>query len=188
MSKLWKIILGVVVAVLILGAVGTMGFIAGRRSAVRIVAQKPGPGRELEVRLIDDNKDGVPDRGVVEMPAQGMVDRPRRGAVNPVFGPGRGELFGRDFRLDQRRPLGLFFTPFMFIGGLVRGLVALAFLALLASLALYLYRRWQPTPLAAAAVVPSTPANVPPQTPVAPTDIPPALPQTPAEEQTTDEG
>jgi hypothetical protein len=126
----------------------------------------------LEVRLIDDNKDGVPDRGVVDLPNQGMVDRPRPGVINPSFGPGRGVEPGRP------RPFGLFLTPFLFVGGLIRGLIALAFLALLISLTIFIYRRWQPTRLAAA------PAAISP----APVEVqsPPA--HTQAEDQAADEG
>ncbi|MBE7554208.1 MAG: hypothetical protein HS126_24360 [Anaerolineales bacterium] len=149
MSKQWKIVIGVVIALVVLSVVGAAGVIAGRRSTLRLLARRPAVNRQLEVRLIDDNKDGVPDRGVVELPNQGPVNRPRQEAINPSFGPGRP------------RPFGLFLTPFLFISGLVRGLIALAFLALLVSLTIFFYRRWQPIRLAAAPVTVSpTPVEV----------------------------
>lgn len=164
MSKQWKIVIGVVIALVVLSAVGAAGFIAGRRSTlIRPLAQRPAVNRQLEVRLIDDNKDGVPDRGVVELPNQGPVNRPRQEAVNPNFRPDRGEPVGRGFEPGRPRPFGLFLTPFLFIGGLVRGLIALAFLAFLVSLTIFFYRRWQPTGLAAAPVAVSpTPVESPP--------------------------
>jgi hypothetical protein len=178
MSKQWKIVIGVVIALVVLGAVGAAGFIAGRRSTLRPLAQRPALSRQLEVRLIDDNKDGVPDRGVVELPDQGPVDRPRQGAINPSFGPGRGEPFGRGVEPGRAQPFGLFLTPFLFVGGLIRGLIALAFLALLISLTIFFYRRWQPTRLAVA------PATISP----APVEVqsPPA--HTQAEDQAANEG
>lgn len=117
MSKQWKIVISVVIALVVLGAVGAAGFIAGRRSTLRPLAQRPGVSRQLEVRLIDDNKDGVPDRGVVDLPDQGGVDRPRPGTFNPAPGPGRGEPFDRGMEPGRPRPFGLFFAPFLLAGG-----------------------------------------------------------------------
>lgn len=163
MSKLWKIIIGVVIALVVLGAVGGAGFIAGRRSALRAFAQRPA-------------------QSTVQAPAgpanQGMNDRPRPRAFNPYFRPDRGQPFGRGFERGRPRPFGLLFVPFLLIGGLVRGLIALAFLALLISLTIYFYRRWQPTRLAAAPVAVS-PAPVEVQSP-------PASAQ--AEDQAANEG
>lgn len=178
MSKQWKIVIGIVIALVVLSAVGAAGFIAGRRSTLRPLAQRPVVSRQLEVRLIDDNKDGVPDRGVVELPNQGPVNRPRQEAVNPSFRPDRGEPAGRGFEPGQPRPSGLFLTPFLFIGGLVRGLIALAFLAFLISLTIFFYRRWQPTGLAAA------PVTVSP----APVEVQSPPPHSKAEDQPTHEG
>jgi hypothetical protein len=113
---------------------------------------------QLEVRLIDDNGDGIPDRG--------LIDRPPRGAFNPGFRPDRNGPGGPRFALGRPRPFaGLLFAPFLLIGGLIRGLISLAILALLVSLAIFFYRRWQPASPVAVVNAPPAPAEVQP-TPV----------------------
>jgi hypothetical protein len=77
---------------------------------------------QLEVRLVDDDGDGIPDRGVIEAPTGLPFGR--------GFGPGRHSFFGVGHRLP--------FGPFLIAGGLFR----LAFLALLIGLAVACFRHW----------------------------------------------
>lgn len=151
MSKIWKIIIGIVIAVVVVGLVGAGWFVASRGWLGRALAQRPAATRQVEVRLIDDNQDGVPDRGVIDLPA--------RGAFNPGFGASRGRPFGRGFEPGRGRPFGLLFAPFFIAGGLIGGLISLAVLALLISLTVFLYRRWQPTPSAAPVAAPPAPTE-----------------------------
>lgn len=80
----------------------------------------------LEVRLVDDDKDGTPDRGVVETPAESTLGRD--------FSD-RHSFFGRvrDSRFGEHRH-----SPF----GILAGLTCLGFFGLLGGLAiLFLYRQ-----------------------------------------------
>ena len=97
--------------------------------------RKPGEAHhEQEVKLIDDDGDGVPDRGVIEFPMEMPFDRGhfvdgrfgRRGFG--CFGPGHRMGFGRHA-----------FAPFLFVGGLVR----LAFFAGVIVLGIVFYRKWR---------------------------------------------
>ncbi len=200
MSKMWKFVIGLVIVGVVVVVVGLGWFIAGRNWTPRAFSQRPGVARQLEVRLIDDNKDGVPDRGMVDLPAGTAFERnfergkragaeagqltvrllddngdgiPDRGVLdhptlNSSFGPLASRPFNQRFEPERGRPFGLLITPFFLIGGLIRGLLGLALLALMFSLTIFLYRRWQPTrPVAvpvdappAPADAPSTPANI----------------------------
>jgi hypothetical protein len=143
MSRKWKIVVGVVIALVIVGCVGAP--IAGAvlfRS--RIHQQGWGPGimprwesgeaRQLEVKLVDDDGDGVPDRGVIELPETATLAHGRFGGGRFApggfsgFRPGRGMPFGR-------QPFG----PFFIIGGLVR----LALFAGIIVLGIVFYRQWR---------------------------------------------
>ena len=98
---------------------------------------------QLEVRLVDDNGDGVPDRGVLEVPAGlpfgqgfGLGHRPSTMLRTGLpFGPGHGLHFGRGFSPHFGRGFG----PFLIVGGLFR----LAFLVLLVGLAIVCFHRWR---------------------------------------------
>ncbi len=71
----------------------------------------PEPRRRVaegEVRLVDDDGDGVPDRGVIEAPAGLPVGRGFGSGRRVPFGPGYGPHFGRGF------------GPFLIVGGLFR--------------------------------------------------------------------
>lgn len=150
MSKQWKVISGIILAVIVLNFSCLVGWFFLIRHWTPL-AYSPRPAAPLEIRLIDDNKDGIPDRGVLNLPA--------RATFNP-FGPGRDRLWGRDFEPSRPRPFTPPFAPFFLIGGLLRGLIGLAVLALLVSLTVFFYRRWQPAYVAAAPAV-SPPAGPP---------------------------
>ncbi len=137
MAKKWKILIGVVVVLVIVGCVGLP--IAGAvlfRSPVR--EQGWGHGmmprweseevhHRLEVELVDDDRDGVPDRGVIEFPEALGHGRFAHGRFDH-FGPGRGAAFG-----------GHAFGPFL----VVRGLVHLVFFAVAVVLAVAFYCQWR---------------------------------------------
>jgi hypothetical protein len=143
MSKQWKVISGIILAVIVLNFACLVGWFAliRRWTPPLALARSPRPAAPLEIRLIDDNKDGIPDRGVLDLP------------LNP-FGPGRDRLWGRDFEPGRPRPFTPPFAPFFLIGSLLRGLIGLAFLALLVSLTVFFYRRWQPAYAASSPVSP----------------------------------
>ena len=128
MSKKWKIAIGAVIAAVVVAgvALAVWGVVTFRNRAYEH-GWEPGEWRtraatQLEVQLVDDDGDGVPDRGVIEVPA----DLP--------FGPSHGFHFGRGFGPHFGRSFG----PFLITGGLFR----LAFLALLIGLAVLCSRRW----------------------------------------------
>ena len=141
MSKTWKIVIGVIVAIVVIGgaALGVGGLItlASRMHASGWAPaahwQESGPVAQLEVELVDEDGDGVPDRGVIELPS-GPASRFGRG-----FGPGHGVLFGRGF------------GPFFVVGRLVH----LVVFAGLVVVGLLFYRRWK------AAHPPVSPAPAP---------------------------
>ena len=87
---------------------------------------------EGEVRLVDDDGDGVPDRGVIEVPAGLPLSRGCGPGRRLPFGSGHGLSFGRGFGPHFGRGFG----PFLIVGGLFR----LAFLALLIGLAVAFFR------------------------------------------------
>jgi hypothetical protein len=68
MSKKGKVVIAIVAALVVV-MVGAGWYVASRGWTLGTLAQRWGVARQLEVRLIDDNKDGAPDRGVVDLPA-----------------------------------------------------------------------------------------------------------------------
>ena len=193
MSKPWKIILAVGVVIIViglcLGGLVGLGFNRMQNFAAinRATLEKPfppgsgrfsqfegrgrfdqdpsGQARQLEVRLIDDDDDGIPDRGVVDLPAG------RRGGPGDRFDarPGRG--FAPDAR-PGRFP-DTRFGPFLLLAGLLRLAVLGAVIVSAVVLGLALYHRWRPassTPTAPGATVP-----------------PPVAPESPEVEAVTEE-
>lgn len=157
MSKLWKIVIGIILAVIVIGLVGAGGFMAGRFSARRAMAQPPRPMAQLDSQPVNPNREDLPDQGRNNPPPQSPRD--------PNFKPDRGRFFDRGFEVERGRPMGMVFAPFLLLGALMRGLLSLAVLALLVSMTVFFYRRWQPVP---AVAVPAAPVGpVPP--PVRPT-------------------
>jgi hypothetical protein len=96
--------------------------------------EEAGAVTQLGVRLVDDNGDGIPDRGVIEVPTGLPFGRGFSPGRRLPFGPGRGLRFGGGFGPH----FGWGFSPFLIVGGLFR----LAFLALLIILAVACFRRW----------------------------------------------
>ena len=142
MSKKWKVAIGVIVAVVAAGAALTVWGAVTFRNRVheygwepRAYKWEPEATTQLEVRLVDDDGDGIPDRGVIEVPADlpfGRGFSPGRRPSTMLrtglsFGPGHGPHFGRGFGSH----FGWGFGPFFIVGDLFR----LAFLALLIGLA-----------------------------------------------------
>ena len=159
MSKKWKIAIGEVIAAVVVAgvALAVWGAVAFRNrvyehgwepgvhkrapdeaaTQLRCPEPCPEPCRRVvegEVRLVDDDGDGVPDRGVIQVPTGlpfgrgfGPGRRPSTMLRTGLpFGPGHGLHFGRGF------------GPFLIVGGLFR----LAFLALLIGLAVACFRCW----------------------------------------------
>jgi hypothetical protein len=156
MSKKWKIAIGVVIAAVVVAgvALAAWGAVTFRNKAYEY-GWRPGEWRteaatQLEVRLVDDDGDGVPDRGVIEAPAGLPFGRGSGPGRRLPFGPGHGPHFGRGFgpstlRRDSGQALlgtgphfGWGFGPFFIVGGLFR----LAFLALLIGLGVACFRCW----------------------------------------------
>jgi len=162
MSKKWKIAIGVMIAAIVVTGValavwGAVTF----RNRVHQYGWEPrahqwGPEAttQLEVRLVDDDGDGIPDRGVIELPEDlqygwgygpSILRRGSRQAMPFNFAQGRlrgGPHFGRGFapHFGQGPVLSLSkgFGPFLFVGGLFR----LAFLVLLIGLAVACFHLW----------------------------------------------
>lgn len=134
MSKKGKIAIGAVIAAVVVAGVALAVWGAVTlRSRVYEHGWEPGVHKwgpeavtQLEVRLIDDDGDGVPDRGVIEAPTGLPFGRHFGPGHGSRFGPGHGPHFGRGF------------VPFRIVGGLFR----LAFLALLIGLAVACFHRW----------------------------------------------
>jgi hypothetical protein len=132
MSKRWKIAIGVIVAAVVIAgvALAVWGVVTFRNRiyehgwGLRAHKWEPEATTQLEVRLVDDDGDGIPDRGVVEVPTGLPFDRGFGPGHRLPFGPGHGPRFGRGF------------GPFLIVGGLFR----LAFLALLIGLAVAFFR------------------------------------------------
>jgi hypothetical protein len=140
MSRKWKMAMGVIVAAVVIAgvALAVWGAVTLRS---RVYEHGWGPGEwrteaatELEVRLMDDDGDGIPDRGVIKVPADLPFGRGFTPGRRLPVGPGHGFDFGRGFGPHFGRGFG----PFLFVGGLFR----LAFLALLIGLAVACFRRW----------------------------------------------
>ena len=150
MLRKWKIAIGVIVAALVIAgvALAVWGAVTFRSRVyehgwqARMHKWEPEAATQLEVRLVDDDGDGVPDRGVIEMPEDlqygcgygpSILRRGSRPAMlrgSPHFGHGFGSHFGWGS------------GPFFIVGGLLR----LAFLALLIGLAVAFFRHrlWGP--------------------------------------------
>jgi hypothetical protein len=135
MARKWKIIIGVAVALAVVAcvAVPIVGVVLFRGrmrvsgwESEEMHRWEPGEAQhhEVEVELVDDDGDGVPDRGVIELPEEVPFGRGRFGR----FGPGHG------MRFDGRA-----FGPFFFVGGLLR----LALLAVVVTLGIVFYRKWR---------------------------------------------
>jgi hypothetical protein len=158
MSKKWKIAIGVIMAAVVVAgvALAVWGAVTFRNrvyehgwqpgvhkwgpeatTQLRCPEPCPEPCRRVVeggVRLVDDDGDGVPDRGVIEAPAGLPFGRGFGPGRRLPFGPGHGLHFGRGFGPHS----GWGFGPFLIVGGLFR----LAFLALLIGLAVACFRRW----------------------------------------------
>ena len=142
MSKKWKIAIGVIIAAVVVAgvALAVWGAVTFRNRVYehgwqpRVHKWGPEATTQLEVRLVDDDGDGVPDRGVIEVPAGLPFGRGFGPGRRLPFGPGHGLHFGRGFGPHS----GWGFGPFLIVGGLFR----LAFLALLIGLAVACFRRW----------------------------------------------
>jgi len=87
-SRTWRIVIGVIAALVVVAAIGLV--VAGMVFRSRGFGPargyfgyrgQAGQARQLELRLLDDNGDGMPDRGVMEMPQPGFLGR--------TWGPGR---------------------------------------------------------------------------------------------------
>lgn len=163
MSKLWKIVIGVIIGVIVIGLVGAGGFMAGRFSAFRVMAQPPRPMAHWEGRPANPNGENIPDQGRNNPAPQS----PRA----PDFRPDQGRSFERGFD----RPMGMVFTPFLLLGALMRGLLGLAVLALLVSMTVFFYHRWQPVPAVETAPPPVRPAAAETSTEEAASDNDPAI-------------
>jgi hypothetical protein len=162
MSKKWKIAIGVVVAAVVVAgvALAVWGAVTFRNRVHEYGweprARKWGPEAttQLEVRLVDDDGDGIPDRGVIEVPE----DLQNSWGYGPHFGSGHRPRFGRGFgpSILRRGPstslrtssgqamlrtgphFSWGFGPLFIVGGLFR----LAFLVLLIGLAVACFHRW----------------------------------------------
>jgi hypothetical protein len=139
MSKKWKIAIGAVIAAVVVAgvALAVWGVMTFRNRIYEHGweprAHKWGPeATTQEVRLVDDDGDGVPDRGVIEVPADLPFGRGFSPGRRLPFGPGHGFHFGHSFGPHFGRSFG----PFFIVGGLFR----LAFLALLIGLAVAFFR------------------------------------------------
>ncbi len=139
MSKTWKIIIAIVITVVALGLVGAGGFVAGRNWTLRAMKPQPGMAFHFEGRPLEQNRKQLL---LLKPFAQGFK-RDRGMMFGPGFGP---------------QPAGMFFGPFFLLGGLIKELISLAFLALLISMTVFFYRRWQP-----ALVYAPPPAPTPPE-------------------------
>jgi len=141
-SKKWKIAIGVIIAAVVVAGVGlaVWGAVTFRSRIYERGweprAHKWGPEAttQLEVRLVDDDEDGVPDRGVIEVPTGLPFGRGFGPGRRLPFGPGHGLHPGQSFGPHFGRGFG----PFFIVGGLFR----LAFLALLIGLGVACFRRW----------------------------------------------
>jgi hypothetical protein len=142
MSKKWKVAIGVIAAAILVAGIalavwGAVTF----RNRVHQYGWEPRVHRweseattQLEVRLVDDDGDGIPDRGVIEFPTGLPFGQGFGPGRDLHFGPGHGLYSGRGFGPHFGRGFG----PFLIVGGLFR----LAFLVLLIGLAVAFFRHW----------------------------------------------
>jgi hypothetical protein len=141
MSKKWKIAVGAVIAAVVVAgvALSVWGAVTFRNRVYEhgwesgVHKRGPEATTQLEVRLLDDNGDGMPDRGVIEFPTGLPFGQGLGPGRDLHFGPGHGLYFGRGFSPHFGRGFG----PLPIVGGLFR----LAFLALLIGLAVAFFRR-----------------------------------------------
>jgi hypothetical protein len=142
MSRKWKIVIAGVVALVVVVGIGLSiaGVVRFRRGLhggaweSRPQWESEKAYYELEVELVDDDGDGVPDRGVIELPREAAFGR------GHFFG-GRLAL-GRSARFGPWRGMGFGghpFGSFPVVGGLIR----LVFLAGAIVLGVVLYRQWR---------------------------------------------
>jgi len=91
MSKQMKIGIGIVAIVVLIGCflVGLTGVVMSRSRNFRAMARPPQQALQLDVRLLDDDEDGIPDRAVATLPGPADFGR------NPGFD--RGGHFDRGF-------------------------------------------------------------------------------------------
>lgn len=75
MSKKWKIIVAVVAALVMVVIAGAGWYMANQGWTPDTLAQGQNLTHSLEVHLIDDNGDKVPDRGVVDLPVGLVLER-----------------------------------------------------------------------------------------------------------------
>jgi len=140
MSRMWKVVIGVIIVIIIVVAVGIGLAIARRGWSPRDFSRRPlAAATQLEVKLVDDNEDGIPDRGVIERSAQ-QAFGPKE-AFGRRFGSDRGRFFDRGFRSGFAPPRP-FFGPFLFVGWLI----CLAVLALVAGVIIFMIRRRRSSP------------------------------------------
>lgn len=145
MSKKWKIVIAVVAAAVVVVGIGLpiWGMVAFRSRGYEhgwppgAYRWEPEVATQLEVDLVDDDGDGVPDRGVIDVPTAAAL-----GPGRP-FGFAQGGHFGRGFGPGRGLPFGPAIGPFLVVGGLA----CLAFLALLIGLPIIFFRhRFGPRP------------------------------------------
>jgi len=144
MSKEWKVVIGGVVALVVILGIGlSIARVVRLRRGLYGGAWESRPQwesekahYELEVELVDDDGDGVPDRGVIKLPREAAFGRGR------FFG-GRLAL-GRSARFGPGHRMGFGGHPFGFFP-VVGGLIRLAFLAGASVLGVVLYRQWRKT-------------------------------------------
>ena len=189
MSNQWKAVIGVVVGILILCLVAGTGFVVGRTSSFAAMnrpglampnprgfdrpdqfegrANPPANRPQLEVQLIDDDEDGIPDRGLAEFPARPDLNREFDGRFNDRVGPPQN--FGRGLN-PTRSPFNrLPFFPF----GPLAGLLCLTALAGLVVLGVVLYRQRPSTPPSSPTTSTNPPSAVSPSTSDTPETIEP---------------
>ena len=143
MSRKWQIGIGILAVVV--GVLGLMGMASnalwsfhgppGHWERVHKIHHYRGDMPDLsklEVKLIDEDGDGIPDRGEVKMP-QG--ENFKQGQ--------RGERFGmhQEFREFGSRHYEHSFGPGAVIFGLIRCFSCLGFLALLFGAGIFFFRR-----------------------------------------------
>ena len=104
---------------------GASAYLPGLGWGATVHEGEAGWTAELEVRLVDDDGDGVPDRGVIEAPAVAAFDR--------------GFGLGHDWHFGSRHG-GRIFSLFRIVGGM-------ALFGLLIGLGVpFLRRRFGPRP------------------------------------------
>lgn len=88
MSRTWKIIIGGVAAVVIVVA-GLVWWAVSQGWTPGLYVRQARQAVQVEVRLVDDDEDGVPDRGIIDLP------------FRPGFGPGRGGRFAEESEAER---------------------------------------------------------------------------------------